>query len=102
MKKKKKKSREEEKGKEEIKGEKNEEEKTKKNDYDKSVPAGVPGKENAIYPFSKIPTSNSFTVLGDLHQIKWGETVVGTCSLVINSAMSNPEGVSSNLSFLIL
>ena len=76
VKKKKKKSREEEKGKEEIKEEKDEEEKTKENDHDKSVPTGVPGKEKAIYPFSKIPASNGFTVLGDLHQIEWGETVL--------------------------
>ena len=48
----------------------------KRNDHNKSVPANVPGKENVIYPFSKIPTSNSFTVLGDLHQIEWGETVL--------------------------
>ena len=65
-KKKKKKSREEEKGKEEIEEEKDEEEKTKENDHDKSVPTGVPGKKKAIYPFLEIPTSNSFTVLGDL------------------------------------
>ena len=76
VKKKKKKGREEEKGKEEIEEEKNEEEKTKGNDCDKSVPAGVPRKENVIYPFSKIPASNSFAVLGDLHQIEWGETVL--------------------------
>ena len=74
--KKKKKSREEKKGKEEIEEEKDEEEKTKKNDYNKSVPTGVPGKEKVIYPFSEISASNGFTVLGDLHQIEWGETVL--------------------------
>ena len=76
MKKKKKKSREEKKGKEEIEEEKDEKEKTKENDHDKSVSTGVPGKEKVIYPFSKIPTSNSFMVFGDLHQIEWGETVL--------------------------
>ena len=75
-KKKKKKSREEEKGKEEIEEEKDEEEKTKENDRDKSVPTGVPGKEKATFPFSEIPASNGFAVLGDLHQIEWGETVL--------------------------
>ena len=69
-KKKKKKSREEEKGKEEIEEEKDEEEKTKENDCNKSVPTGIPRKEKVIYPFLKISTSNGFTVLGDLHQIK--------------------------------
>ena len=72
VKKKKKKGREEEKGKEEIEGEKDEEEKMKENDHNKSVPAGVHRKKNAIYLFSEIPTSNSFTVLGNLHQIEWG------------------------------
>ena len=75
-KKKKKKSRKEKKGKEEIEEEKNEEEKTKENDHDKSVPIGVSRKEKAIYPFLKIPASNNFTVLGDLHQIEWGEIVL--------------------------
>ena len=75
-KKKKKKSREEEKGKEEIEEEKDEEEKTKENDCDKSVPTGVPRKEKVIYPFLEIPTSNGFAVLGNLHQIEWGETVL--------------------------
>ena len=76
VKKKKKKSREEKKGKEEIEEEKDEKKKTKENNYDKSVPTGVPRKEKVIYPFSKIPTSNGFMVLRDLHQIKWGETVL--------------------------
>ena len=76
VKKKKKKSRKEEKGKEEIEEEKNEEEKTKENDHDKSVPTGVLRKKKVIYPFSKISTSNNFTVFEDLHQIKWGETVL--------------------------
>ena len=89
-KKKKKKSREEEKGKEEIEEEKDEEEKTKENDCDKSVPTGVSGKEKATFPFSEIPASNGFTVLGDLHQIEWGETV-----LMMDSARF-PE--SSNVS----
>ena len=80
-KKKKKKDRKEEKEKEEIEEEKDKEEKTKENDCNKSVPAGVPRKEKAIYPFSEIFVSNSFAVLGDLHQIEWGETV-----LMINSA----------------
>ena len=71
-KKKKKKSREKKKGKEEIEEEKNEEEKTKENDHDKSVPTGVPRKEKVIYPFSEIPASNGFAVLGDLHQIEMG------------------------------
>ena len=75
-KKKKKKDRKEEKGKEEIEEKKDEKEKTKENDCDKSVPADVSGKKKAIYPFSEIPASNSFTVLGDLHQIEWGETVL--------------------------
>ena len=70
VKKKKKKSREEKKGKEEIEEEKDEEEKTKENDHNKSVPTGVPRKKKVIYPFSEIPTSNGFTVLGDLHQIE--------------------------------
>ena len=69
-KKKKKKSRKEEKGKEEIEKEKNKEEKMKENDHDKSVPTGVPEKEKVIYPFLEIPTSNGFTVLGNLHQIE--------------------------------
>ena len=69
-KKKKKKNRKEEKGKEEIEEEKDEKEKTKKNNYDKSVPAGVSKKEKVIYPFSKISTSNSFTVFENLHQIE--------------------------------
>ena len=75
-KKKKKKSREEKKGKEEIEEEKDEREKTKENNHNKSVPTSVPGKEKATYPFLKIPTSNGFMVLGDLHQIEWGETVL--------------------------
>ena len=91
VKKKKKKSREEKKGKEEIEEEKDEEEKTKENDHDKSVPTGVPGKKKVIYPFSEIPPSNSFVVLGDLHQIEWGETV-----LTMDSARF-PE--SNNISF---
>ena len=90
VKKKKKKSREEKKGKEEIEEEKDEEEKTKENDLDKSVPTGVPRKEKVIYPFLEIPTSNSFMVFGDLHQIEWGETV-----LMMDSAQF-PE--SSNVS----
>ena len=76
VKKKKKKSRKEEKGKEEIEEEKDEEEKTKENNHDKSIPTGILGKEKVIYPFSEIPASNGFTVLGDLHQIEWGETVL--------------------------
>ena len=92
VKKKKKKNREEEKGKEEIENEKDEEEKTKENDYNKSISVGVPGKEKAIYLFSKSPTSNSFTVLGDLHQIEWGETV-----LTMNSTqLSESSNVSSS------
>ena len=75
-KKKKKKSRKEKKGKEEIEEEKDEKEKTKENNHDKSVPTGVPRKEKAIYPFSNNPASNGFAVLGDLHQIEWGETVL--------------------------
>ena len=70
VKKKKKKSRKEKKGKEEIEEEKDEEEKTKENDHDKSVPTGVHRKEKATYPFLEISTSNSFTVLGNLHQIE--------------------------------
>ena len=89
-KKKKKKSREEEKGKEKIEEEKDEEEKTKENDCDKSVPTGVSKKEKVTFPFSEIPASNSFMVLGDLHQIEWGETV-----LMMDSARF-PE--SSNVS----
>ena len=69
-KKKKKKVREEEKGKEEIEEEKDEEEKTKENNHNKSVLAGVPKKEKVIYPFLEISALNSFTVLGDLHQIE--------------------------------
>ena len=69
-KKKKKKSKEEKKGKEKIEEEKDEEEKTKENNYNKSVPTGVPRKEKVIYPFSEIPASNGFTVLGNLHQIE--------------------------------
>ena len=87
MKKKKKKDRKEEKGKKEIEGEKDEKEKTKENDC---VPASVPRKENVIYPFLKIPTSNGFAVFGNLHQIEWGETV-----LMMDSAWL-PE--SSNVS----
>ena len=70
VKKKKKKNREKKKEKEEIEEEKDEEEKTKENDYDKSVPAGVSKKKKVIYHFLKIPTLNSFTVFGNLHQIE--------------------------------
>ena len=95
VKKKKKKSREEKKGKEEIEEEKDEEEKTKENDHDKSVPTGVHRKEKAIYPFSEIPTSNDFAVLGDLHQIEWDETVL----MMDSVQFPESSNVSSSFSF---
>ena len=98
VKKKKKKSREEKKGKEEIEEEKDEEEKTKENDCNKSVSTGVPGKEKATYPFSKIPTSNGFAVLGNLHQIEWGETVLTMDSARFPESSNVSSSSSSPLS----
>ena len=92
MKKKKKKDKEEKKEKKKIEEEKDEKKKIKKNNHDKSVPAVVSRKEKMIYPFSKIPTSNSFIVFENLHQIEWGEIVL----MMDNAQFPESSNVSSS------